>query len=57
MVTLKKYVNFSGRKIKEVAIIFIISIIVIIDVCFFIFNIIQKGISEIAYLNNKNNVR
>jgi len=29
MVLLKKYANFSGRKIKEVAIIFIISIIVI----------------------------
>lgn len=35
MVTLKKYPNFSGRKTKEVAIIFIISIIVISYSLFF----------------------
>ena len=35
MVTLKKYANFSGRKTKEVAIIFIISIIVISYSLFF----------------------
>ena len=35
MVSLKKYANFSGRKTKEVAIIFIISIIVISYSLFF----------------------
>ena len=57
MALIKKYANFSGRKTKELAIIFIISIIVISYGLFFTFKIIQKATSEIVYLNSKNNDR
>jgi hypothetical protein len=57
MASIKKYANLYDRKTKELAIAFIISIIVISYGLFFTFKIILKAISEIAYLNSKNNAR